>query len=266
MTERPPPGPADLTTRPARSARASRCEMAPAVTSVRWAISLRRELVRRPGPAQHAEQVALAGPSRPWFASPERRSSAISRRPPSRVQLDRHRVPSRSGAGGVVCDAADTGPGGRRSAVTWDPSSMSWSTTRAATPTWTRPARRAGTARPATSRPATSRPATPRPATSRRWPPAGGPTSTRTCSARCAELGPRGITANVISAGYIAGTNFFRAALTSERRESLIAATHDKRPGRPDDIAATAYFLASPGARHISGQTIHVNGGAFTTR
>jgi 3-oxoacyl-[acyl-carrier protein] reductase len=81
-----------------------------------------------------------------------------------------------------------------------------------------------------------------------------------------AEIGPRGVTANVISAGYIAGTNFFRDRLTSQRRETLIAATHDKRPGRPDDIAETAYFLASPGARHITGQTIHVNGGAFTTR
>ena len=81
-----------------------------------------------------------------------------------------------------------------------------------------------------------------------------------------AEIGPRGVTANVISAGYIAGTNFFRDKLTSQRRETLIAATHDKRPGRPDDIAETAYFLASPGARHITGQSIHVNGGAFTTR
>jgi 3-oxoacyl-[acyl-carrier protein] reductase len=81
-----------------------------------------------------------------------------------------------------------------------------------------------------------------------------------------AEIGPRGVTANVISAGYIAGTNFFRDRLTSQRRETLIAATHDKRPGRPDDIAETAYFLASPGARHITGQAIHVNGGAFTTR
>jgi 3-oxoacyl-[acyl-carrier protein] reductase len=81
-----------------------------------------------------------------------------------------------------------------------------------------------------------------------------------------ADIGPRGITANVISAGYIAGTNFFRGRLTSQRRDTLIAATHDKRPGRPDDIAETAHFLASPGARHITGQTIHVNGGAFTTR
>jgi 3-oxoacyl-[acyl-carrier protein] reductase len=81
-----------------------------------------------------------------------------------------------------------------------------------------------------------------------------------------AEIGPRGVTANVISPGYIADTNFFRDRLTEQRRDNLIAATHDKRPGRPDDIAETAHFLASPGARHITGQIIHVNGGAFTTR
>jgi len=81
-----------------------------------------------------------------------------------------------------------------------------------------------------------------------------------------AEVGPRGVTANVISPGYIAETNFFRDRLTRERRHNLIAATHDKRPGQPGDIAETAHLLASPGARHITGQTIHVNGGAFTTR
>ena len=81
-----------------------------------------------------------------------------------------------------------------------------------------------------------------------------------------AELGPRGVTANVISAGYIEGTDFFRDRLTSARREALDAATHDKRPGRPQDIAEAVLFLASPGARHITGQTIHVNGGAFVTR
>ena len=81
-----------------------------------------------------------------------------------------------------------------------------------------------------------------------------------------AELGPRGVTANVISAGYVEGTDFFRDRLTSARRDALIAATHDKRPGRPADIAETAMFLASPGARHITAQVIHVNGGAHVTR
>jgi 3-oxoacyl-[acyl-carrier protein] reductase len=81
-----------------------------------------------------------------------------------------------------------------------------------------------------------------------------------------AELAPGGITCNVISPGYTAGTNFFGGQLSDERYRALIAETHNKRPGSVDDIAETAYFLASPGARHITGQTIHVNGGAFTTR
>ncbi len=80
------------------------------------------------------------------------------------------------------------------------------------------------------------------------------------------ELGPRGVTANVVSAGYIADTDFFAGRLTDARRDALIAATHDKRPGRPEDIAETVFFLASPGARHITGQAIHVNGGAYLTR
>jgi 3-oxoacyl-[acyl-carrier protein] reductase len=77
-----------------------------------------------------------------------------------------------------------------------------------------------------------------------------------------AEAGPGGVTANVISPGYIAETGFFRGRLTAERRAQLIGATHTKRAGQPDDVAATAVFLASAGARHVTGQTIHVNGGA----
>lgn len=80
------------------------------------------------------------------------------------------------------------------------------------------------------------------------------------------ELAPNGVTCNVVSAGYIAGTNFFRGRLPDERHRALVEETHNKRPGTVDDIAQTACFLASPGARHITGQTIHVNGGAFTTR
>jgi 3-oxoacyl-[acyl-carrier protein] reductase len=81
-----------------------------------------------------------------------------------------------------------------------------------------------------------------------------------------AEVGRDGLTANVISPGYIAGTDFFRGRLTDQRKATLIGATHDGRAGHPDDIAETAFFLASAGARHITGQVLHVNGGAHTTR
>jgi 3-oxoacyl-[acyl-carrier protein] reductase len=80
------------------------------------------------------------------------------------------------------------------------------------------------------------------------------------------EVGPQGLTANLISPGYIAETDFFRGRLTEQRRTALIGATHNGRAGQPGDIAETTYFLASAGARHITGQTLHVNGGAHTTR
>ncbi|MFI9406839.1 SDR family NAD(P)-dependent oxidoreductase [Nocardia sp. NPDC052316] len=81
-----------------------------------------------------------------------------------------------------------------------------------------------------------------------------------------AELGPLGITANVVSPGYISDTEFFRDKLTDERRASLIAATHTRRPGVPDDIAAAVHYLASPAARQVTGQVLAVNGGERTTR
>ncbi len=81
-----------------------------------------------------------------------------------------------------------------------------------------------------------------------------------------AAVGPRGITSNVVSPGYIERTGFFRDRMTTERRGALIAAAHDRRAGSVEDIAETVHFLASAGARHISGQLLHVNGGTFTTR
>ena len=81
-----------------------------------------------------------------------------------------------------------------------------------------------------------------------------------------AELGEAGVSANTVSPGYIAGTDFFHGRLSDERRERLIAATHDGQAGTVEDIAETVFFLASEGARHITGQVLHVNGGAYTTR
>lgn len=80
------------------------------------------------------------------------------------------------------------------------------------------------------------------------------------------QLGSCGVTANVVSPGYIADTEFFRDKLSGRRRDELIAATSSGRPGTPADIADTVAFLASPGARHITGQVIAVNGGAYATR
>jgi 3-oxoacyl-[acyl-carrier protein] reductase len=77
------------------------------------------------------------------------------------------------------------------------------------------------------------------------------------------ELGTRGITANVVAPGLTLSTEFFRGRLTEARTKRLIDATLVKRAGTPDDVAATVFFLGSKDARHISGQVIHVDGGAY---
>jgi 3-oxoacyl-[acyl-carrier protein] reductase len=79
-----------------------------------------------------------------------------------------------------------------------------------------------------------------------------------------AELGVDQITANVIAPGYIEGTDFFRGHMTDQRRATLIEQTATGRAGTPEDVSGAVLFLASPGARHITGQTLHVNGGALT--
>ncbi|SFI11211.1 3-oxoacyl-[acyl-carrier protein] reductase [Streptosporangium canum] len=81
-----------------------------------------------------------------------------------------------------------------------------------------------------------------------------------------AELGPRGVTANVVSPGLVVDTEFFRGRLTEEGVRRRVESTRNGRPGAPDDVAATVRFLASPEARHITGQVVHVNGGAYLGR
>jgi 3-oxoacyl-[acyl-carrier protein] reductase len=54
--------------------------------------------------------------------------------------------------------------------------------------------------------------------------------------------------------GAAAGGNHGRSALP----DSLLG-----RRGQPDEVAAMVRFLCSGEARYVTGQTIHVNGGAF---
>jgi 3-oxoacyl-[acyl-carrier protein] reductase len=76
------------------------------------------------------------------------------------------------------------------------------------------------------------------------------------------ELGPRGITVNVVAPGYIEGTEFFGGAIQEARRSRLVAETSTGRAGTPADVADTLHWLASPGAGHIPAQVLQVNGGA----
>jgi 3-oxoacyl-[acyl-carrier protein] reductase len=76
------------------------------------------------------------------------------------------------------------------------------------------------------------------------------------------ELGPRGITANVVAPGYIEDTEFFGAQIDPARRERLIGDTVNKRAGTPGDVAVTLHWLASTAAGHVTSQVVQVNGGA----
>ncbi|MEU2288111.1 SDR family oxidoreductase [Streptomyces sp. NPDC013178] len=76
------------------------------------------------------------------------------------------------------------------------------------------------------------------------------------------ELGPQGVTVNVVAPGYVEDTEFFGGAIEEARRERLVGETANGRAGTPGDVAATLHWLASPGAGHVTSQVVQVNGGA----
>jgi 3-oxoacyl-[acyl-carrier protein] reductase len=84
--------------------------------------------------------------------------------------------------------------------------------------------------------------------------------------ALAADLGPAGITVNVVAPGFVSDTEFFGDAMTDERRKRLIEATLVDRAGVPEDVAAAIVYLASPEAGYVTGQVLQVNGGAFLGR
>lgn len=75
------------------------------------------------------------------------------------------------------------------------------------------------------------------------------------------EVASRGITANVIAPGFIDTdmTKELPDMVKSEMKKRIPM----KRLGDVDDIADSVIFLASDGAKYITGETIHVNGGMY---
>ena len=74
------------------------------------------------------------------------------------------------------------------------------------------------------------------------------------------DLAQDRVTVNLVAPGTI---DTARKAGAVEPAHHLVNNTLTGERGAPDDVAAMVRFLCGPGARYITGQTIHVNGGSF---
>ena len=75
------------------------------------------------------------------------------------------------------------------------------------------------------------------------------------------ELAPRGITVNCVSPGLIETVRGKHTTTLPEHHKTRVNLAG--RRGRPEEVAALVRHLAGPQGRYITGQTIHVNGGAY---
>jgi NAD(P)-dependent dehydrogenase (short-subunit alcohol dehydrogenase family) len=73
------------------------------------------------------------------------------------------------------------------------------------------------------------------------------------------ELGPHGITVNLVAPGWIPVER--HAGSTARERDGYLAGVPLGRFGAPEDIAAAVSYLASDAARFVTGARLPVNGG-----
>ena len=75
------------------------------------------------------------------------------------------------------------------------------------------------------------------------------------------EVGSRGITVNAVAPGYI--NTEMTEGLSDAVKEAFLSQIPLGTMGEPDDVAEAVYWLASDGAKYITGQVIQVNGGLY---
>lgn len=74
------------------------------------------------------------------------------------------------------------------------------------------------------------------------------------------ELGPKGVTANVIAPGFI-GTETLRGILAQSTLEKLQQQIPLGRIGEPAEVARVVVFLASEAASYLNGAVLDISGG-----
>ena len=77
------------------------------------------------------------------------------------------------------------------------------------------------------------------------------------------ELAEFGITVNCVAPGLVDTVREPSSASAGPAHHALHKTLLGRR-GRPDEIATVVAWLAGPGARYVTGETVHVNGGAYT--
>jgi NAD(P)-dependent dehydrogenase (short-subunit alcohol dehydrogenase family) len=88
---------------------------------------------------------------------------------------------------------------------------------------------------------------------------------------RCAalELAPKGVRVNAVNPGVVISNLHRRGGMNEDSYAAFLEhskATHPMgRPGEPDEIAGLIFFLASPNATWITGETISIDGGRHLT-
>ena len=77
------------------------------------------------------------------------------------------------------------------------------------------------------------------------------------------EVGVRGVTVNAIAPGFI--ETDMTNSLPDDQKEALAAQIPMGRLGTANEVAQAVLFLAGESGSYITGQTIHVNGGMYTS-